>query len=534
MAKRGERTQQRRPGAAPAAPPHGSASADLGSGSASEHFVIFQVADGSFGLRLGTVGEIIRVPGLALMPLAPPSLLGLANLRGVVLPVISLRQLLSLPDAPANDAARVIVLAGDTPVGFVVDQVDHLLTLPANRIEKDDTGAGTLDPDLLEGAMKGAEGETTTKILDPQRLLRDQFVQLGIQGPRIQVSVAAATPVRALAQAPRQELFASFEVGRQEYALPLERVREIIPLPDHVAQMPRSETAVLGVVTLRDCLLPLVSLRALLGLKHEDQRKERGKVVVVPMGSRAVGIVVDRTREILRIDPNVIDPAPALLTRGAGDAEITSICRLDCGRRLVALLSPDRLFRSDLVRRVLAEQVNVSAISERQVDEDVMADEQFVIFRLGDQEFGLPVVAVDEIARPPEYITPLPKAPGFIDGVMNLRGNVVPIVDLRRRFQLAGREPGSAQRVLVLAIGGGKTGFLVDGVTEVMKVATGAITPAPQLSAEQMRLISRVINLQAQCRMILLIDAAQLLDRLEVDILAKFDRSKLEQSSTAS
>jgi purine-binding chemotaxis protein CheW len=143
------------------------------------------------------------------------------------------------------------------------------------------------------------------------------------------------------------------------------------------------------------------------------------------------------------------------------------------------------------------------------------------------------VVAVDEIARPPDHITPLPKAPGFIDGVMNLRGDVVPIVDLRRRFQLAEREPGSAQRVLVLAIGGGKTAFLVDAVTEVMKVATGAIAPAPQLSTEQMRLIGRVVNLEAEGRMILLIDAAQLLDRVEADILAKFDRSNLEQSSTS-
>ena len=64
-----------------------------------------------------------------------------------------------------------------------------------------------------------------------------------------------------------------------------------------------------------------------------------------------------------------------------------------------------------------------------------MADEQFIIFRLGDQEYGLPIAAVDEIARPPEQITRLPKAPAFIDGVMNLRGSVVPIVDLRRRFE---------------------------------------------------------------------------------------------------
>jgi purine-binding chemotaxis protein CheW len=311
-------------------------------------------------------------------------------------------------------------------------------------------------------------------------------------------------------------------------------VREIIPLPDHVSEVPRSETAVLGVVTLRERLLPLVSLRTLLGLPSDPHREERGKVVVLSMGSGAVGMVADRTREIIRVDPGLIDPAPALLTRGAGDAEITSICRLDHGKRLVAVLSPDRLFRSDLVRRVLSEQGNGSGDLERQMEGDAMADEQFVIFRLGDQEYGLPIAAVDEIARPPDHISRLPKAPAFIDGVMNLRGSVVPIVDLRRRFELAPKELGSARRILVLAVGGGKTGFMVDGVSEVMRVPLDAIRPAPELSPEQMRLISRVANLDREDRMILLVDPTQLLDQVEAEVLAKFDRDGLQHGPKAS
>ena len=73
-----------------------------------------------------------------------------------------------------------------------------------------------------------------------------------------------------------------------------------------------------------------------------------------------------------------------------------------------------------------------------------MADEQFIIFRLGDQEYGIPISAVDEIARPPEQIARLPKTPIFVDGVMNLRGIVVPIVDLRRRFEMTRRNPSAA------------------------------------------------------------------------------------------
>ena len=527
MAKRSQRASPK-----PTRAEAGRAAAPIDQGWRDEHVVVFQLADGSFGFRLDAVGEIVRLPGLAHMPLGPASLLGLANLRGVVLPVVSLRRLLGLPESPPDEATRVIVIDRGAPVGFVVDRIDDLLALPADGMQKDDAGAGSIDPDLVDGVVKGAEGDSTIKILNPQRLLRDEFARLGLSAPRPATRVSISAASAPAAPEPRQQVsLVSFELGQQEYALPLDRVREIIPLPDQVSEVARSETAVLGVVTLRDRLLPLVSLRALLGLPSDLDREERGKVVVLSMGSGAVGMVADRTREILRIDPGLIDPAPALLTRGAGDAEITSICRLDHGKRLVAVLSPERLFRSDLVRRVLSEHGNEGDALRGETDGHAMADEQLIVFRLGNQEYGLPIGAVDEIARLPERITRLPKAPAFIDGVMNLRGSVVPIIDLRRRFELGPAEPGSAQRILVLSVAGVRTGFMVDGVSEVVKVPAGAIQPAPELSPEQMRLIGRVANLDAQNRMILLVDSAQLLDQVEVDVLAKFDRSDLEQAS---
>ena len=416
------------------------ASAENDTGHAA-NFVVFDLAGGKFGFQLGDVGEIIRVPNLARMPLAPQSLVGLANLHGVVLPVVDLRRLLGLPGAPLDEAARVIVIARGAPVGYVVDRIDGLVALPAGRLEKDDAGAGSIDPELLDGVIKGAEGESTVKILNPIRILRDEFSRLGASGQRASsvASVAAVSATPSATAVERKVSLVSFELGGQEYALPLDRVQEIIQLPDHISEVARSETAVLGVVTLRDRLLPLVSLRALLGLPADSGREEPGKVVVLPMGGGAVGVVADRTREIIHVDPGTIDAAPSLLTRGEGDAEITSICRLDHGKRLVAVLSPDRLFRSDLVRRVLSEQGQQIDAEASRTEEGTMADEQFIIFRLGDQDYGLPIAAVDEIARLPERIARLPKAPAFVDGVMNLRGAVVPIIDLRRRFEIESR-----------------------------------------------------------------------------------------------
>jgi purine-binding chemotaxis protein CheW len=84
----------------------------------------------------------------------------------------------------------------------------------------------------------------------------------------------------------------------------------------------------------------------------------------------------------------------------------------------------------------------------------------------------------------------------------------------------------------MLAAGGVIAGFLVDSVSEVMKVQADAICPAPELSLDQMRLISRVINLEVNGRMILLVDPAQLLDQVEADVLAKFKRAELDPTTT--
>lgn len=524
MAKRTQRVVPDVVAAAAAADDSGNGCKGTQDGSpGTSNFVIFDLEGGKFGFPLGDIGEIIRVPNLARMPLAPPSLVGLANLHGVILPVVDLRQLVGLPDAPVDESARVIVIARGAPVGYVVDRIEGLIAIPADRIKISDSGAGSIDPDIVDAVIKGAEGESTIKILDPIRILRDKFGQLGVSGQRASGPPPVAAGAARSAPAAEQKVsLVSFELGGQEYALPLDRVQEIIQLPSHVSEMARSETAVLGVVTLRDRLLPLVSLRMLLGLPIESGREDRGKVVVLPMGGGAVGVVADRTREIIHVDPDAIDVAPSLLTRGQGDAEITSICRLDHGKRLVAVLSPDRLFRPDLLGRVLAEQELKTGAEASRTEGVAMADEQFVVFQLGDQDYGLPIASVNEIARPPERIARLPKAPEFVDGVMNLRGTAIPIIDLRRRFEVESKERSGRERILVVAVGGARTGFMVDGVSEVLKIPDAAIRPAPEVSTEQMRLIGRIANLDVLERMILLVDPAQLLDQIETDVLAKY------------
>jgi purine-binding chemotaxis protein CheW len=254
-------------------------------------------------------------------------------------------------------------------------------------------------------------------------------------------------------------------------------------------------------------------------------------VLVVAYGDKSVGLVADRTKEILRVAASLVDPVPAMLTRGEGTAELQSICRLDGGRRLVSVLSPDRLFGRETLPVAVNEVMDAKRTDMADGGRSTKDEQQFVVFRLGGGEYAIPIGAIDEVTRRPDELTRVPKAPAFVEGVMNLRGAVIPVIDQRRRFDLPEAEPNGRQRVIVITFDGLRAGFLVDGVSELLKIPASAIGPAPELSEEQVRLISRVANLEDQNRMLLIVDAPQLLDRQELGLLRKIGRSEPEPAS---
>lgn len=116
-----------------------------------------------------------------------------------------------------------------------------------------------------------------------------------------------------------------------------------------------------------------------------------------------------------------------------------------------------------------------------------MNDElQLVALHLGGETYGVDIAHIHTVIMP-QTITPVPKAPSFVQGVMNLRGRIVPVVDLRKRFGLAplGEDPASQKGVRIVIVDGGKdglsAGLIVDAVSEVLRVPLSAIDPPSAL-----------------------------------------------------
>ncbi|MFZ3003292.1 MAG: chemotaxis protein CheW [Undibacterium umbellatum] len=125
------------------------------------------------------------------------------------------------------------------------------------------------------------------------------------------------------------------------------------------------------------------------------------------------------------------------------------------------------------------QHIEQSAAKQLQADHGA---QEYLVFTLGQEEYGIDIQIVQEL-RSYEAVTNIANSPDYIKGVINLRGNIIPIIDLRLRLGLPARFYDQFTVVIVVNLGGQQLGIIVDGVSDVIIPQTGQIQPAPQLSS---------------------------------------------------
>ena len=152
---------------------------------------------------------------------------------------------------------------------------------------------------------------------------------------------------------------------------------------------------------------------------------------------------------------------------------------------------------------------------------------QMVGFLIGNENFGVDILMVREIIRQ-TTITPIPNAPDFIEGVINLRGSIIPVIDLRKRLQLVQpAQLGSDFWIIILTVEGRITGFIVDRVAKVLNVPMDSIKPPPDIVVAGLKsqYIQGVCKLDE--RLLILLDFSRVLMVDEIKKLKSMKRSKV-------
>ena len=566
--------------------------------------VTFLLKDEEFGFDIMSVQEIIRLPKMAKVPRTPAYVDGIANLRGVVLPVIDMRTRFGMERAEETDRTRVLVVDIDgVKTGLRVDRVKQVTRVLRSEIEPPPAAIRGTSSDYLEGVVKLDKGQRIVMALNAAHVC-----EIGVTHKAASTNGAAANSEAAIAESPDQsrsvdaevQKVVTFRIAKEEFAFHMEHVREILRVqtPNQVPDVP---DYVLGVLTVRGQILPVIDLRRLLqqrsladefadscrplreeyerwidqtekffasgsqqkvdssvmehlrqwlaetnsssqllmetlakarGLnekvikqlqlrtKHEDHGdrdaaracgeevisgargtvaalrqfeeqiaqniQEDQRIIVVDAEGFVLGLVVDHVHEVLNVPKNLMEPPPRIAS--SGGMELSGVAKLDDGARLIMLLDVASLMKDQKLRDVrnssvqTADTQKTGEIHKAGAGAHELSEVQLVTFMLAAEEYGVPISQIQEIDRLAK-ITKVPKAAEFIEGITNLRGEVIPVLDTRKRFELDVKPPDDRTRIIIVDLGGVKTGLVVDSVREVLNLARKDIAPPPEAGA---------------------------------------------------
>jgi purine-binding chemotaxis protein CheW len=458
--------------------------------------LVFRLGKQHYEIESGQVLEVVRVPHITRVPHGPEALKGIANLRGRAIPVLSMSRILNDSTGDIGGDGKIIVYDHGGSVGLLVDDVLRL------------------SADMAAAPLQGLD-----------ELLDDAFmVKRGASGGRVdhlnrETVHRPAVKLRSLL---------SFRVAGQLYGLPLEAIREVATFAGDLTTVVNADVELVGLIEMRESVLPLMSLASLMGLESDQTFDESSRIIVVEHEGELIGLVVDKMEVIYRLANDAVDAVPAVLQRGRGNAQIEAFGRIADGHKLMSILSPEKLFGHHAVAHALSQNTGTRSMEVTRKAEDAV--EQLVIFQLGDEHYGLPIGSVDEVIRVPSDITRIPGAPPFVTGVINLRGRAVPLIDQRSRFDTPFPTQTTNARAIVLTIGTLQAGFVVDAVTEVKSVLSADLSPAPEFASVQTAVFDRIAHIEGDGRMILLVDPQELLTRAERDIVAMIANEKMDGS----
>ncbi len=605
--------------------------------------VTFLLKDEEFGFDIMSVQEIIRLPKMAKVPRTPAYVDGIANLRGVVLPVIDMRTRFGMERAQETDRTRVLVVDIDgVKTGLRVDRVKQVTRVMRSEIDPPPAAIRGTTSDYLEGVVKLDKGQRIVMALNAAHVC-----EIGVPAKTASANGeaspgAAGSELAGKARNSDAEVqkMVTFRIGKEEFAFHMEHVREILRVqtPNQVPDVP---DYVLGVLTVRGKILPVIDLRRLLQqisltdefaascrplreeyeqwiehtakafaasthskvdgsvterlrnwlaetnsssqvlmealakarglnekvikqLQSRKRQEERGdleaalacgedvlsggreavaalhlferqiaqniqedqRIIVVDAEGFVLGLVVDHVHEVLNVPKNLVEPPPRITSNGG--MELSGVAKLDDGSRLIMLLEVSNLMKDQKLRDVQAsspdsgKQVKAGEALKTGGIARELSEVQLVTFMLGAEEYGIPISQIQEIDRLAK-ITKVPKAALFIEGITNLRGEVIPVLDTRKRFDLEVKPPDDHTRIIIVDLGGVKTGLVVDSVREVLNLARKDIAPPPESigSGTDRHFISGIGKVDAGRRMIVLLDVEKILSRQEQAHLAE-------------
>jgi len=461
--------------------------------------VTFYLGEEEFGVDIMNVRETIRFTEVTKVPQTPDYVEGICNLRGSILPIIDGRSRFGMERRLRDGRTRILVVDVNGRVtGIVVDRVSEVLRVNVNDLEPAPAVIRNVEADYLDGVVKLNGGKRLIMALNLGKILTVDVVDT------IQAQTMVATALEQVKSSDvdlDEDQLVTFLLGDEEYAFDIMHVKEIIRVPE-ITAVPNASYYIEGVVSIRNHLLPIVNMRSFFGME-DVAITDQSRVIIIDLGNMSAGFKVDRVMEVIRVPKSVIEPPPVIFSSSETE-QIRGVAKLNQGARLLMCLNAQNLLSAAIVKELVGE---TEEILEEKLEKQLMEEEQLVAFRLGNEEFAIKITDVQEINRYTDVVR-MPGTPAYFDGLVNLRGNIIPVLNLRRRFNLAERANDDSTRIIIVDVGNQKNGVVVDSVSEVLRFDRNLVEETPKILSNDMdaKYINGVCKLNNGKRMVMILD----------------------------
>lgn len=441
----------------------------------------FFLAGQEFALPAAHVREVVAMPErITPIPLSPACLEGIFTLRGAAIPLLNLGRIFD-PQAPAASRAQRVAIVDheDIQVGLVFDATGEVL-----RVRPEQRASLRWNPDPERGASCGGvvlgaitlnDGARIVQMLDAARLVRiDNVPQV-----RAHASVARdAWRTRFLRQAQGRKCI-SFTVGGLRFALAMEAIQEIMHVPELQPSVMLGRLCK-GWLNLRGAPVGVVDFGALLQCAPGAGDPDERRVLVVRIGDEHLGLLVDAVDDIRAYFDTDILPIPML---GTARAAMYRGCLPNAELGDSLFLAHEHLFSDAEVgeicaghRRLYAGDAAAACAGTRRAT----GRRVYLAFSL-ETGWAADIGQVRELVAFEGPVTRPPGMPDCVHGMMQVRQQMVCVIDLRRLYGMAPLEERSGCRILVLEHEGERFGLIVDRVDTILSLPDSQRRPSPQM-----------------------------------------------------
>ncbi len=457
-----------------------------------DEILIIKHDDISYAISTSSIEQIQHVPELTPIALAPSEIIGMTAVGGNIRTVLDINLLLELQKVDVQSSrSRLLTLTDNySHVALLVSEVEESVLVDQETIEY------IKDPEDAVVAIYRM-GQEIVQILDLDLLVKDVVLRQ-IKSREIKDNHKSLSDhLERNSGEGDSERYLVFKMGDERYALKIDYLREIISMPKSFTELAGSSEEIEGMIQLREELLVVADLRCYYNIKPRINDKNR--ILIAHSNGKHIGLIVDEIIDIRDFELHNIEDMPDNFR----DKKLSGIYHSK--HHLVSIIGDNIL--SQLIKE---NEKLIVGEEHTEVSEESKVAMEVVVFKLGKEEYAINIEEVAEIIDMVP-VTTVPDSHNLIDGIINIRGQVVTVASLYKRLGIEYKELED-RKVIICDSGNHRIGFAVDSVSDVINIYNEDVRP----EEDGNELFTNVLHLDGGSRLVLLFDLSKIFIEREV------------------